>query len=86
MAGLGTLPFLNSLSPLDLRWNYTLDVEVENTKGYIYIPKLLNDLMPIIITLPFSLSIIIIVKYRNWKKNLLSNNILSIINTIEKLN
>ncbi len=68
IAGLGVLPYLNPTSPLALRWNYTLNIEVEDTNGYVYTPKIINDLLPVIIGFPISLSVVIILSYWDRKK------------------
>lgn len=49
IAGLGAFPYMTSDYPTGLRWNYTMDIEVEETMGYTYIPKIINDLFPILI-------------------------------------
>jgi hypothetical protein len=67
VVGWGVLPFIKAHDIYALRWNYTLDVEVEETRGYIWIPKLVNDFFPILIGFPLSLLVLSLQLYR-WRK------------------
>lgn len=67
VVGWGVLPYIKADNIYAIRWNYTLAVEVEETRGYIWIPKQVNDLLPILIALPFSLLVLSLQLYR-WRK------------------
>ncbi|MFX0209681.1 MAG: transglutaminase family protein [Candidatus Hodarchaeota archaeon] len=68
VVGWGVLPFIKAHNIYAIRWNYTLAVEVEETRGYIWVPKQVNDLFPFLIGLPFSLLVLSLQLYRRKKR------------------
>jgi transglutaminase-like putative cysteine protease len=76
VVGWGVLPYIIAQNTYAIRWNYTLEVEVEETSGYIWIPKLVNDLLPVIIAAPLTWIVIIsILIYRKKRKKKLESSI-----------
>lgn len=65
--GWGMLPYIKAASTSSLRWNYTVEAVVEETMGYVWIPKFLYLIRGLFVTVPISGLVFLI--YRYWKKS-----------------